>query len=67
VAVLVVIALYLACGLVFATWFVGGGVGRIDRLAAAARWWVRAVWAPGVVGMWPVLLWIVVRGKERGS
>lgn len=65
--VLVAMAVYLVCGLAFAAWFVGGGVARIDSLAVTARWWVRAVWVPGVVGVWPVLLWIVVRGRERGS
>jgi hypothetical protein len=66
--VLSVLAVYAACGLVLGLWFVARGVARIDPLGAEAVWWVRAVWLPGAVGVWPVLLMKVARlGARKGK
>jgi hypothetical protein len=47
---------YLSLGLVFAAWFLTKGVGRMDPAAKEAKWWVRLLWLPGVMVLWPQLL-----------
>lgn len=56
-------ALYIACGLVFAPFFVWRGVGRIDPGAKAAGLGFRLIILPGVAVLWPVLLrrWLTGR------
>ena len=61
-AVLVVRALeiYLAIGWIFALVFVSVGIARVDPSALASSWGFRAIVAPGVAALWPLLLlrWI---------
>ncbi|HLP83735.1 MAG TPA: hypothetical protein VK157_05245 [Phycisphaerales bacterium] len=57
-SVLVIIAMYLGLGAIFAPGFVIWGVRRIDATAASAGWVVRCMWAPGAMLLWPVLLYL---------
>ena len=53
---LVVLAAYLACGLVFAMPFVFHGVKKIDPHAAHGSWGFRLLIIPGTMVFWPLLL-----------
>lgn len=53
---LIVIAIYLACGLAFALPFVWFGARRIDPHAAHGSWGFRVLILPGAVALWPLLL-----------
>lgn len=48
-------AAYVGGGLVFVVPFVVRGVQRVDPVARQATWGFRAVIAPGVVLLWPLL------------
>ena len=58
---LIVLGVYLVCGLVFALPFVVFGVGRIDPHASQGTWGFRILIVPGTMALWPLLLrrWIV--------
>jgi hypothetical protein len=58
--VLLVIAAYLAIGVVVGVPFLLLGVGRVDPSAKAVPWTFRVLVCPGVVALWPYLmrLWI---------
>jgi len=72
-AVLIVRALelYLAIGGIFAVVFVTFGIARVDPSAAASTWGFRAIVAPGVAALWPLLLRRWIRGatppEERNA
>lgn len=51
--------LYILAGMLFAVWFVAGGVGRLDDAARHGSLAFRALIFPGVVALWPLLAWIV--------
>ena len=53
---LIILAGYLACGLVFAIPFVLVGVKRIDPHAAHGSWGFRLLIIPGTIALWPLLL-----------
>lgn len=55
-AFLVLLAIYLACGLLFAIPFMLVGVNRIDSHAAQGSWGFRLLILPGTLAFWPVLL-----------
>jgi hypothetical protein len=55
--VLIVLGLYLACGIVFAGPFVLFGVQRIDPAATRGSWGFRALLIPGAAAFWPLLLY----------
>jgi len=53
---LIALAIYLACGLVFAIPFTLMGVKRIDPHAAHGSWGFRLLIIPGTMVFWPLLL-----------
>jgi hypothetical protein len=57
---LLLTAIYLICGLVFAVLFVSVGVQRIDSHARQGTWGFRLLIIPGTILLWPWLarLWI---------
>jgi hypothetical protein len=54
--VLIVAAIYLGCGLIFAIPFILKGVTVIDEVAVGSRIGFRIIIIPGVVVFWPLLL-----------
>jgi hypothetical protein len=48
-------AIYLLCGLVFAIPFVLVGVGKIDPHARDGSWGFRLLIFPGTIMLWPLL------------
>ncbi len=57
-------AVYVACGLAFAPLFVWRGVGRVDDAAKSAGVGFRLLILPGVVALWPVLLRLWLPGRR---
>lgn len=55
-ACLILMAIYLACGFLFAIPFVCVGVKRIDPHAAHGSWGFRLLILPGTMAFWPLLL-----------
>lgn len=55
-ALLITLAIYLACGLLFAIPFALVGVKRIDPHAAGGSWGFRLLVIPGTMALWPLLL-----------
>ena len=53
--ILVTLAAYLACGLLFAAPFVLTGVKRIDPHAAHGSWGFRVLIVAGTILLWPLL------------
>jgi hypothetical protein len=54
--ILIVAAVYLAAGLVFAIPFVIKGVTKIDEGAHDSKWGFRIIIIPGTMVFWPLLL-----------
>lgn len=52
---LLLAAIYLVCGFVFAVPFVLVGVGRTDPHAAHGSWGFRMLIMPGTMFLWPLL------------
>ncbi len=59
---LMLLAVYLAAGLLVAVPFVIIGVQRIDPQAAHGTWGFRCLILPGVTAFWPWLLWRWIKG-----
>jgi len=55
-ALLSIIAVYAALGVVTAGWLIAGGLGRLDRNAAHAPLRIKALWIPGFVALWPLMI-----------
>ncbi len=55
-AMLLLLAIYLACGLLFALPFALFGVKAIDPRAAHGSWGFRILIIPGTIALWPWLL-----------
>lgn len=55
-ALLILLGVYLICGLVFALPFVLVGVGKIDPHAKHGSWGFRLLIIPGTMALWPLLL-----------
>jgi len=53
---LILLGIYLACGLLLAMPFVWFGVKRIDPPAAHGSWGFRLLILPGAMAFWPLLL-----------
>lgn len=68
-ALLLILAAYLAVGLIFGCAFVWMGAGAIDPAAARAPLRVRALFLPGAAALWPLLLirWHAARGRPEGG
>ncbi len=62
---LIVVAVYLVVGLVFAIPFVIKGVTKIDEGAHGSTWGFRMIIIPGTVVFWPLLLkrWLKASNK----
>ena len=54
--ILIVAAVYLAAGLIFAIPFVIKGVDKIDDGAHGSKWGFRIIIIPGAMVFWPLLL-----------
>jgi hypothetical protein len=52
---LILMSIYLVCGLVFAAPFVLVSVGKIDPHAAHGTWAFRLLIIPGTILLWPLL------------
>lgn len=50
------ILLYLLIGVLFALAFFALGYRKIDPGADGARWYVRLIWMPAALALWPLLL-----------
>jgi len=61
-AFLILLGVYLACGLVFAIPFALFGVRKIDPHAAHGSWGFRLLIIPGTMAFWPLLLRRWMRG-----
>lgn len=61
--VLMIVALYLLAGLLFAIAFVTKGVTKVDEGAQGSGWGFRLIIVPGSIVFWPLLLkkWIAAR------
>ena len=55
-AIVAILGLYAAAGVVFAIAFVVRGVERIDGHAKGAGWGFRLLILPGAAALWPLLL-----------
>ena len=55
-ALLILLGIYLACGLLFAVPFALFGVKKIDSHAAQGSWGFRLLVIPGTLAFWPLLL-----------
>jgi hypothetical protein len=55
-AILILLGIYGACGLVFAISFALAGVKKIDPHAAQGSWGFRLLVIPGAAAFWPLLL-----------
>lgn len=53
---LILIGIYLSCGLLFALPFAIWGANRIDPHAKHGSWGFRLLIIPGACALWPVLL-----------
>jgi len=62
---LIIVAVYLAAGLVFAIPFVIKGVTEIDEGAHGSTWGFRMIIIPGTIVFWPLLLkrWLKASNK----
>lgn len=52
---------YLACGLLVYAGLSLGGMARLDPLAKAAPAHVKLLLAPGMIALWPLLLWRLIK------
>jgi hypothetical protein len=67
-AFLIVLGIYLGCGLIFAILFVLNGAGKVDPHAAHGPWGFRMLILPGAAALWPWLLcrWLAaIRPSEK--
>ena len=55
---------YLLAGVLFGIPFVLRGVARVDPVARKGTWGFRLVVLPGVIALWPLLLWRWVGGRQ---
>ena len=54
--ILLIVAVYLFAGLLFAIPFIFKGVTKIDEGAHGSKWGFRIIIIPGTIVFWPVLL-----------
>lgn len=64
-AFLILLGIYLACGLGFAIPFALKGVKRIDPHAANGSWGFRLLIVPGTMALWPMLLHRWMKGIHQ--
>lgn len=63
-AVVYLFTAYAVAGVVFAVPFALRGAAALDPAAAGSGWGFRLIITPGVVALWPLLLW---RWRQGGS
>lgn len=59
------LGVYVALGLLFALVFVTGGAGRIDPSVEQSTRGFRWMIVPGVIALWPLLLWRLMQGVQH--
>ena len=66
---LILLAGYASIGALFAILFILAGAPALDATAASAPLSVRVLFAPGALGLWPVLAlrWATAHRKARRS
>lgn len=62
---LVVIAVYLLCGLVFAIAFIAKGLNIVDEGAHGSSTGFKIIIIPGVIALWPFLLMRWIRKAKK--
>jgi len=64
---LLLVALYLFAGFIFAIVFVTKGIGVVDEGAHGSTFGFRLIIIPGVTVFWPVLMkkWLTAKNKKR--
>lgn len=62
---LLIIAVYSGIGLFFALWFMARGAAMIDSVAKTTPMRTRAIFLPGAVVVWPLLLTKLIRERGR--
>lgn len=67
--ILIIVAVYLAAGFVFAIPFVLKGVTKVDEGALGATWGFRIIIIPGTIIFWPLLLkkWLKVLKETKND
>ena len=67
--ILIIIATYLCCGLVFAIPFVIKGADKIDEGVHGATWGFRLIIIPATIVFWPTLLkkWVAVKRNKTND
>jgi hypothetical protein len=58
---------YFIIGLLFAVYFALAGCSRIDPAAASARVFVRLMWLPAALVLWPILLKRLLQINRQAS
>jgi hypothetical protein len=55
-----VVLIYLLIGVLFAITFFAVGYRKIDPSATGTPWYVRLMWTPAALAIWPILIfkWI---------
>ena len=66
---LIIVAIYLACGFVFAIPFVIKGSQRIDEGAHGSTWGFKIIIIPATIIFWPLLLkkWIAATKNKSND
>lgn len=64
-AIVLAVTAYVGAGLVLALPLVVAGVTRLDPAARHATWGFRLIIVPGVVLLWPLLMWRLVAGDTE--
>jgi hypothetical protein len=61
--ILIIAAVYLLAGSLFAIFFLTKGIEKIDTAAHGPGWGFRLIILPGVIALWPVLLkkWMKIK------
>ena len=59
--------IYLLIGIVFAIVFFAVGYRKIDPSAAGTPWFVRLLWTPAALAIWPILIvkWLRSRAFKQ--
>ncbi len=63
--VLILAIVYLVAGLLFAIYFLTGGIEKVDVSAHGSGWGFRFMILPGTIVFWPVLLKKVIKAKKK--
>lgn len=63
-ALLTILALYVAAGLIFSIYFAAVGVTKLDKAARGTSVFFRILIVPGTVALWPYLVQRLIRGTQ---